>query len=370
MAYEPYAGKSGQRVGAPTELSKNLGAVLSTLAIMLGIALPSGIAVQLMQDPAFHYFVGSIWPLRILAACASFCGLLLVIYLICPAPAEGLQGGSKRVPAAAASCGVFGVVLLFSAGPLERSGFEARAALLACQSSPLFSYWEELARLRAQPSCSEQLSVEFCPGFKAALPLTDIAKQLESTYRCSGFCTSKTPVEAPLTVPSKAAPAAAEVKAPQAPWAGVAAVQTKATFRQRPEFMPLNRVMVSAERPQTPRFFRTGFRERRQLELEQELQRNQAQAHGSASFLQTQTEAHETDGSHKYMPGLFTLENMNAQAGFPTSCDAAASFAIEKRSITSGNVLFMEGIALLLVSLSLAVTTATKKAEPALEQAM
>lgn len=327
--YEPYAGKSGLRMRSSS--SRNFGNVLACFAIALGTVMPLGVSMQMLWEPAFYYFVGGAWPCRIIAACACFVAI--------SALANALQMTSgKRAIAVGASCGMFGIALMASAGPLQRGGFQARAELLAnCRSTPLFARWQELEQLRPMPSCAGQPSVETCPGFQAK-PYTEMAKQIETFYRCSGFCTLQAD---DAKLPEEAATAKQPAVAAFAPQMDVPRAIHQAAVVEKSRILEQTRS--------------NSFRAQRRTELRLELARNLQD--GTASFLQVENQ--------KYNTGLFTLEAMDR-----TSCDAAAGFAIEQRSITAGNVLFMEGLAMLLVSLSLAVTTEKQKDEMATSEAL
>merc|ERR1719335_192902 len=85
--------------------------------------------------------------------------------------------------------------------PLGRQSVEMYNTLLyRCdygdQTHKLYEYSQVLYNIRRMPGCANKHSVEDCDGYEPAPPYTTFLKDLENSFRCSGFCYQPNPAQA------------------------------------------------------------------------------------------------------------------------------------------------------------------------------
>jgi hypothetical protein len=88
---------------------------------------------------------------------------------------------------------LLGLVLMLISLPLSRQSMATYNNLMyRCdyseQTHRLYEYSQVLHNIRRTPACAEKYTVEECPGYEDAPPYTTFLKEMESTFRCSGFC--------------------------------------------------------------------------------------------------------------------------------------------------------------------------------------
>jgi hypothetical protein len=147
-------------------------------------------SLRLLLNPNYIFWFGSKLPSGIIAGCL----LLILLYVV----------AMHMI----LTCGVFKtdhtvllltVVILFAimfvtcSLPLFGRTVALKNDLMyECQHSPIthrtYEYYHVLHNIRAQPECSAKDSVEYCVGYIDSPPYTTYLKQVETNFRCSGFC--------------------------------------------------------------------------------------------------------------------------------------------------------------------------------------
>lgn len=88
---------------------------------------------------------------------------------------------------------LFGLALMILSIFLTRqSEITSNNLLFDCNYSPethrLYEFSTVLQNIRATPDCALKYSVEDCAGYQDAPPYTDFLKEMETEFKCAGFC--------------------------------------------------------------------------------------------------------------------------------------------------------------------------------------
>eukprot|EP00429_Kryptoperidinium_foliaceum_P101236 CAMPEP_0176253308 /NCGR_PEP_ID=MMETSP0121_2-20121125/35949_1 /TAXON_ID=160619 /ORGANISM="Kryptoperidinium foliaceum, Strain CCMP 1326" /LENGTH=248 /DNA_ID=CAMNT_0017593081 /DNA_START=12 /DNA_END=755 /DNA_ORIENTATION=+ len=177
---------------------RNVLLVAGVLTLQLVVVPPIWDATNLLDDPAFAYFVGSSAPAWVIGACL---GAVLVY-------AAGLasffrfsrEDSKTSQNVLRITTGVItglGVALLFLSQPLVHDSGAASQELFAtchagARSRSLADQYAGLRELRLQPDCMAKESVEQCEGYQKSAP-GSVLKSFELDYACSGFCAAPAP---------------------------------------------------------------------------------------------------------------------------------------------------------------------------------
>eukprot|EP00927_Polykrikos_kofoidii_P029477 TRINITY_DN25495_c0_g1_i1.p1 TRINITY_DN25495_c0_g1~~TRINITY_DN25495_c0_g1_i1.p1 ORF type:complete len:440 (-),score=42.13 TRINITY_DN25495_c0_g1_i1:89-1372(-) len=142
---------------------------------------------------------GALWfgcsPAATILAC---CGSIVVMYFLFMRDviAEHVSPLKTRVSTLLIIWGFFVGILsvwliLYSLPIIEQAENAHRELITSCESGPrtrnLYITSQALQSLRQTPGCSAQVSVEQCLGFEVTV-YSNVLKELESKFKCAGFC--------------------------------------------------------------------------------------------------------------------------------------------------------------------------------------
>lgn len=172
------------------------------VAIFIGVLILSLIgmipvlkACKLMWNPVYLILLGSQkYPNGIIAIClgAVFLFVVMIIVLFkCFRPEKKTNQTVMMVVITVLT--LYGFFMLLLAMPFREDVQTVYTDLIdACNTSThmqgLANYAASLAALRSNPSCIHRNSVELCDGFYVLQPYTKFLKDMETKYRCGGFC--------------------------------------------------------------------------------------------------------------------------------------------------------------------------------------
>jgi len=175
------------------------------------------------------------------------------------------------------------------------------------QTQAIQELWQKLQKLRQTPDCMALPTIELCPGFEPKQPYASFLKNVETEYKCSGFCSNY--------VPANGGPDSGPVS--------LHAHDSAHVQRQ-----------VIDETPKRLLSFSTRVRR-------QALRNNQ-----NSSNVQ---EARFAQIRHAYT--LFS------DANYETNCDGAAAHAIRFHAMETSQTLYLEGVILLLIAVGTMMVT-------------
>jgi len=171
----------------------------------LGIAIlalllmsPVWNALAMLQDPILMFFIGSDIPRVMLAACGAQVGLfLLVVGLIAACARNEARSDMSLITIGTMFISLLGVAAFVGSIPLTYRAQAYAHGLHSCnhgaKAYELSIAYKELNQLRVQKPCASSVSVETCQGFNRT-EFTDLLKQMEDRYLCSGWCRLPQPV--------------------------------------------------------------------------------------------------------------------------------------------------------------------------------
>lgn len=169
---------------------------LATLVMFLLLVIPTWNAVGLMRDHVFIYMAGYYTVGWLLICCV---GLFLLSWFTLRVFLQRLRPELRTEQTMLMVSGIFlstlGIMLILFGGPTAREAMQAHRLFMEdCKFGPgtakLYTAYEELKSLRAQPHCINKDSIDECNGFEM-YPQQEEAKVLrdmESDYSCSGLC--------------------------------------------------------------------------------------------------------------------------------------------------------------------------------------
>lgn len=88
---------------------------------------------------------------------------------------------------------LLGLALILTSMKLSGTSVKLYQSLMDCKHTDviihrLYEYSQVLHNIRNTADCASAYTVEECQGYEDAYPYTHILKDMEHTYRCSGFC--------------------------------------------------------------------------------------------------------------------------------------------------------------------------------------
>lgn len=208
VASMPLCSRSGAGIAAPRPLPANVAEALGldspkvapiskkvflTLGVLLLVSvsfLPVWDSFALTKDFNFVFWQGQILPRILLCACVA---LPIVFLLMTEIAYNAGQSAQTLVSVVSVTMTVLALLLIMISMPLSSRTTETANSLMhSCASSPvpllIRSHYLDLLRLRQMPECAQMPSVEACAGFVDKQPYTAYLKDLETNYKCSGFC--------------------------------------------------------------------------------------------------------------------------------------------------------------------------------------
>jgi len=337
--------------------------------VMLTVSIPPvWDAAGLLDDPAFVYMVGKGLPQCVVGACFA----AVALYTL--AVAAFFRCARAKVPAEHGVIVIttlmlsgLGMVFLLLSQPLTSLSARAYEELVfhcpsGARSQPLAERYQALSQIRSEPQCIVKASVEDCVQLPSDHELTTVLKTIENTYLCSGFCVT----------------AAAESYA--------AAPREEDTFEARS-------FEGHQSLSQTEQHFSPGtVSAHNALEPSEEGSSAMSSSSSSASSLSRNAEPHNVlaSGSSRRKgagpPVLLQVDAAQARSSRPpalfsqlpyrTSCEGAMGAALKQQGEVAGEMLFYEGIALLVLTVIVSCTSlclnsgraASKSQEDALSQ--
>jgi len=163
--------------------------LLSLLAIV-----PIWNAVALLHDFNYVFWAGRSIPTTTIIVCIA----IVLLYLTTSSIFFRRAHASAQSEQSILMIGnifitLFGLFLLMASMPLTRQAELTSSNLLhncdySDQTHRVYEYSQVLQNLRATPACAKKYSVEECAGYQTSLPYTAFLKNLETNFRCSGFC--------------------------------------------------------------------------------------------------------------------------------------------------------------------------------------
>jgi hypothetical protein len=202
-----YGGPYSQEEGAPQMMPplqggqqkklfnpKNVFIGTGIILLMMLCIVPIWNALALLSDFNYTFWVGSEVPTWMV----SMCLIIIVLYTITvtvffTAAKQQVQTEQTIMMIANIFITLLGLVLMLISLPLSRQSMATYNNLMyRCdyseQTHRLYEYSQVLHNIRRTPACAEKYTVEECPGYEEAPPYTTFLKEMESTFRCSGFC--------------------------------------------------------------------------------------------------------------------------------------------------------------------------------------
>lgn len=176
---------------APTSTVSVLAYIGAFLVAML-LLVPIWNALAMMTDSIFAHIVGRAVPISLFISSLLVIGAyFLMVRLFFGSPLQD-QTRHNLLVLLNIFLGALGIALILQAVPLGNESENAYDKLwLNCEFTPftrdLATTSLTLQNLRAGPKCKGEQSVEDCTGYQASRPAY-ILRDLEQTYRCSGFC--------------------------------------------------------------------------------------------------------------------------------------------------------------------------------------
>jgi len=178
---------------------KNIMLVVGTLTLFMIIFVPVWNCFALMQDSNYTFWLGRTVPGRLVSACLFILLLYIVTILIYFSGDDTFVDAEQNlmmVPSIFIT--LLGLVLMLGSLPLTRQSIDTYNNLMFhCESSVqthrMYEYSHVLQNIRQQPECIRKYSVKDCRGYEDAAPYTSFLQEMESGFRCSGFCYRPTP---------------------------------------------------------------------------------------------------------------------------------------------------------------------------------
>jgi len=160
-------------------------------------------ALRLLMNPNYIFWFGSKLPSGIIAGC------LILIFVYVVAMHMVLTCGISRTDHSTLLLTVvvlFAIMLVTFSLPLfGRTVALQNDLMYQCQYSPIthrtYEYYQVLHNIRAQPGCSTRDTVEECTGYTDSPPYTTYLKQVETQFKCSGFCFNRTSATPAFSAP-------------------------------------------------------------------------------------------------------------------------------------------------------------------------
>jgi hypothetical protein len=186
-------------------LNRTLLIIVGVLVLFIAIVIPLGDTLRLLGNPSFVFFLGQSLPVLTVVTCLgailAFAALIWLLLNCCSR--EESQGGSKRDVALMVAFFTItlcqGLAFLAISTPLESQATIVYNELVhGCQmgsyTGRLSEHYNALQDIRYSPECSTKKSLEQCRKYQFVDPSpeedtkTSFLKELETQYKCSGFC--------------------------------------------------------------------------------------------------------------------------------------------------------------------------------------
>lgn len=171
--------------------------LVSGLTIMsLLVLTPVWNSCVLLNDPAYMYFEGPMRPYLILSGCVAVpCCFVSSVRNVFRRNTTELADERAFIRIGAVMMMALGCILMLCSFEFEHLAVESYVEMFGgCDTGPLtmnlYQDSQMLHAIRARPDCAVLESVELCHGFEdfEGSWETQVLKQMETSYKCSGFC--------------------------------------------------------------------------------------------------------------------------------------------------------------------------------------
>jgi len=165
----------------------------SLLLVMMAM-VPIWNAAALLSDFNYLFWAGARTPqmiILVLACLVPFYALIAAMFFF-RATQEALNEQNIMM-IGTTFVTLFGLCLMIGSLFLTNQAEVTSTNLLYnCDYSPethrLYEYSQVLQNIRATPKCALKFSVQECDGYQDAAPYTTFLQEMESSFKCAGFC--------------------------------------------------------------------------------------------------------------------------------------------------------------------------------------
>lgn len=173
---------------------RNIFILTGSILLTLLCIVPIWNSVALMGDTNYTFWVGNTVPFWTIVLCLMIIALYGITIMIFFGHARPqVQTEQTIMMIANIFITLLGITLMLVALPLSRQSVETYNNLMhrcdySDQTHRTYEYSQVLQNIRATPECASKFSVQECQGYEDAEPYTSFLKNLETNFRCSGFC--------------------------------------------------------------------------------------------------------------------------------------------------------------------------------------
>lgn len=163
-----------------------------TLLMTVLCIMPVWNSAELLQNANYVFWAGR-WVPQMLIFLTFGCVVLFVVTVVIFFKASHNRSEQTIMMLSNIFITLLGIVLLLMSMVLTHQSLVTYGNLLhhcdySEETHELFHHSQWLQDIRRQPGCLDKESVEECVGFEAKWPYTGFLKNLESDFRCRGFC--------------------------------------------------------------------------------------------------------------------------------------------------------------------------------------
>jgi len=175
-------------------LDKNTFVQMGLVLLAMLCFLPVWDSIDMLRNLNYAFWGPPGLPMTVIAVSG-----LILVFFFCTAEAffnrwrNELHTAQSLVVISSLFVMLLGVVLVLVSLPLTHRTLALHNAIayecgVSEHSRPVAVHYADLLRIRLLPECATEASVESCHGFREEPPITGYLKDMESEFRCSGFC--------------------------------------------------------------------------------------------------------------------------------------------------------------------------------------
>jgi len=175
-------------------LDKNTFVQMGLLLLTMLCFLPVWDSIDMLQNLNYAFWGPPGLPLTVIAVSG-----LILVFFFCTAEAffdrwrNEIHTAQSLVVMSSLFVMLLGLVLVLVSLPLTHRTLALHNSIayecgISESTRPVAVHYANLLRIRLLPECAAETSVEACRGFQEQSPITSYLKDLESEFRCSGFC--------------------------------------------------------------------------------------------------------------------------------------------------------------------------------------
>lgn len=163
---------------------------VGTALLTLLAVVPTWNASEMLGDRVNVFFNGTAEPMMLAIGCV---GTVFLYFVTSTCFFNSAHTQQSVLLIGSVFISLLGLVLVTASLPLERrSLMTSNSLMVGCRTGVhthhLYEYSMGLQQLRAQPDCKWRFSIEECKGFVEFPPYTQLLREIENRFRCSGFC--------------------------------------------------------------------------------------------------------------------------------------------------------------------------------------